>query len=134
MLISLAEDITTKSAMQRILHAAELVELIILNLELRDVLRAQRVCKVWRGIIIDNPHIQKALFLAPAQQRHDVVDGPKSSRAAVLLKSILQLHQLSAFEICALDTFQTTSADDEFLFNPCLSYAFEIAHTHLGLT
>src|ERR1700760_2028928 len=38
-------------AADRVTHIAELLEQIILSLELRDLLLARRVCRLWRDII-----------------------------------------------------------------------------------
>jgi hypothetical protein len=45
----------------------ELLEIILLNLPLRDMLLAQSVCWTWRNVISTSPGIQQALFFRPAR-------------------------------------------------------------------
>lgn len=45
----------------------ELLELMLLQLPLRDILVFQRVCKRWQAVIVDSLSIQKGLFLRPTK-------------------------------------------------------------------
>ncbi|KAK5726346.1 hypothetical protein LTR17_012777 [Elasticomyces elasticus] len=52
-------------ASDNVLKLPELLENILLQLPMRDLLFAQKVCKTWKLIIDASPAIQKALFFAP---------------------------------------------------------------------
>src|SRR5437879_630808 len=54
------------SLKERVLSTAELLELILLQLDLRTLLTAaQRTCRYWKTLIRDSPSLQKYLFLMP---------------------------------------------------------------------
>ncbi|KAK4922532.1 hypothetical protein LTR49_010232 [Elasticomyces elasticus] len=52
-------------ATQKVLNLPELLEAILLRLPIRDLLFAQKVCKIWKLTIDTTLSIQKALFFAP---------------------------------------------------------------------
>lgn len=54
----------------------ELVEIILLQLPLRDVLFAQRVDRTWHAIIANSPQLQRALFFKPAVNTTVAFHGP----------------------------------------------------------
>lgn len=51
---------------EKVLSTAELLELILLQLDLRTLLTAaQRICRYWKTLIRDSPSLRKYLFLMP---------------------------------------------------------------------
>ncbi|KAE8422264.1 hypothetical protein BDV36DRAFT_245462, partial [Aspergillus pseudocaelatus] len=53
-------------AVHRTLSTPEVLELILLQLDLRTLLTsAQRTCRAWRTLIQDSPALQRALFFMP---------------------------------------------------------------------
>ncbi|PYI11377.1 hypothetical protein BO78DRAFT_413846 [Aspergillus sclerotiicarbonarius CBS 121057] len=58
------------SSTQWALSTPELLEMILLQLDLRTLLAsAQRVCRAWNGLIQESSFIQEALFLKPIKKR-----------------------------------------------------------------
>jgi hypothetical protein len=66
---------TTTTATQAVLATAELLELILLNLPIKDILFAQKVCKQWKQLIDSSPLLQQALFLKPAPASSAAIDS-----------------------------------------------------------
>ncbi|KAJ5827175.1 hypothetical protein N7447_003938 [Penicillium robsamsonii] len=57
---------STKSAMDKVLDTAEILEMILARVDMRTLLTSvQRVCHNWVNLISKSPSIQKALFFTP---------------------------------------------------------------------
>jgi hypothetical protein len=78
----LAITATRTSAMNQQIPA-EVIELILGSLPTRDLLLAQRVCRLWRDIILASPVLQQKLFMQPVPAHHALI------RTNPLLDSIL---------------------------------------------
>ena len=63
--ISKVVDTSHFKASKRVWTTTELLENILLRLPTIDILLAQRVSKVWYGIIRNSVYLQRALFLCP---------------------------------------------------------------------
>ena len=50
---------------ERVFNTVELIEAVLLELPLKDVLLAQRVCKTWQAAIAASSPLQRALCLRP---------------------------------------------------------------------
>ncbi|KAK4619530.1 hypothetical protein CLAFUW4_11690 [Fulvia fulva] len=75
------------------LHTAELLELILTNLDPRTLLLAQRMSTYWRDLIINSPPLQKKLFLRPATTQELfslAIAPPRNRRQAVDMIHLLQ--------------------------------------------
>ncbi|KAJ5654596.1 hypothetical protein N7490_001599 [Penicillium lividum] len=57
----------TKSAINKALHIPEILEMILVQVDMRTLLTSQRVCRTWVDVISKSPSIQKALFFTPIQ-------------------------------------------------------------------
>ncbi|KAK5714981.1 hypothetical protein LTR15_010397 [Elasticomyces elasticus] len=58
----------------------ELVEIILLQLPMKDLLLSQRVCKTWKAVVESSSGIQKALFFTAGNQQTTVAaDRPKTN-------------------------------------------------------
>lgn len=58
--------ISTKSVINEALNTPEILEMILIELDMRTLLTsAQRVCRTWVNMISNSPSIQKALFFTP---------------------------------------------------------------------
>lgn len=53
-------------AMDRVFGTAELADMILIQLPMRNLLLSQRVCRKWKYAIRNSPQLQRALFLKPA--------------------------------------------------------------------
>lgn len=54
------------SALEKVVSTAELLELILLQLDLRTLLTAaQRTCRYWHSLVRDSPSLQKHLYFMP---------------------------------------------------------------------
>lgn len=72
--------------MHRVLAIYELLELILINLPMRDLLRSQRVCRTWHSAIQTSPTIQQALFFSPKRRKHPVCPERETWEANQLLQ------------------------------------------------
>lgn len=66
-----SSSITTRSAARKnsayaVFYTTEILELILLNLPMRDLLLSQRVTPKWRNVIKANKKLQQTLFFEPA--------------------------------------------------------------------
>ncbi|KAK4894086.1 hypothetical protein LTR27_007671 [Elasticomyces elasticus] len=61
----------------KVLSIPELLEEILLDLNTKEILFAQKVCKTWKQIIDTTPSLQRALFLMPARGTE-----PKGAKAS----------------------------------------------------
>lgn len=57
--------LTAKVSSDAVFDAAELLEMILLQLPVNDLLLNYRVCKQWKSAIDASPNVQKALFMRP---------------------------------------------------------------------
>jgi hypothetical protein len=55
----------TEPAIKRLLGQAETMELILLNLPMRDLLLSTKVCRAFRNVIRGSMRLQRALFFKP---------------------------------------------------------------------
>ncbi|PYI35262.1 hypothetical protein BP00DRAFT_308465, partial [Aspergillus indologenus CBS 114.80] len=53
----------------RVVLIPELLEMILLHLNMRDLLLSSRVCRLWYDVIQQSSRIQQALFFRPYRQR-----------------------------------------------------------------
>ncbi|KAI7281636.1 hypothetical protein KC345_g4036 [Hortaea werneckii] len=63
------------SAVAKVFTTVELLELILLELPMKDLLRARQVRDHCRQVIVSSTAIQKALFLRPGTAAEAVIDG-----------------------------------------------------------
>lgn len=63
--IPFAESKENMSVAHRVLDCPELLELILLQLPIRSLLHAQRICRSFRDAIRSSPTLQQALFFQP---------------------------------------------------------------------
>ncbi|KAF2811474.1 uncharacterized protein BDZ99DRAFT_518745 [Mytilinidion resinicola] len=73
------------SATERTLGVTELLELVLLELPIRDIFQAQRVSQQWKAVISNSSPLRKAMWLTPVdssstQAKHDEVELPTHSR------------------------------------------------------
>ncbi|KAK5710221.1 hypothetical protein LTR17_019056 [Elasticomyces elasticus] len=65
---------------QQVFLPPELVEIILLQLPMKDLLLSQRVCKTWKAVVESSPGIQNALFFTAGNQQTTVAaDRPKTN-------------------------------------------------------
>ncbi|KAL4954382.1 hypothetical protein BDW69DRAFT_163300, partial [Aspergillus filifer] len=58
----------TRSAANRVLETPELLEMILVQTDMRTLLiSAQRVCRTWKALIDHSPSLQRALFFTPVK-------------------------------------------------------------------
>ncbi|KAB8221957.1 hypothetical protein BDV33DRAFT_229847 [Aspergillus novoparasiticus] len=75
---------TTKAlSLREILHP------ILLNLDMRTLLHAQRVCRVWHHIITRSRSLQQALFFLPVEEHQGTGPDKRPGQINPLLKEIL---------------------------------------------
>ncbi|PIG79990.1 hypothetical protein AARAC_005210 [Aspergillus arachidicola] len=72
----------------------EILHPILLNLDMRTPLDAQRVCRVWHDIIIRSWSLQQALFFLPVEEHQATGPDKRPGHINPQLKEILW-HQLS---------------------------------------
>ena len=58
-----------QAASDAVFHITELLEYILSHLDIKDILRAQRISKKWQAVVVENGELQQRLFLAPEEQR-----------------------------------------------------------------
>lgn len=63
----------------------EILELILLQTNTRNLLTAQRVCRLWRDVIQANRRLQEALFFRPSQP---LAPGRKSVKNALVAERV----------------------------------------------
>ncbi|KAI7298394.1 hypothetical protein KC315_g18061 [Hortaea werneckii] len=63
------------SAVAKVFTTVELLEAILLELPMKDILRAQQVCKHWKQVIAGSNAIKKALFMRPGTAAEAAVDS-----------------------------------------------------------
>ncbi|KAJ5620202.1 hypothetical protein N7510_004186 [Penicillium lagena] len=77
---------TTRTARDQAISTAEILEMILLQLDLRTLLvAAQRVCRSWLILISKSVQIQRALFFSPLEKpdvpMHDQIQNPLLAEA-----------------------------------------------------
>ncbi|KAE8340686.1 hypothetical protein BDV24DRAFT_151806 [Aspergillus arachidicola] len=77
-------DSTTKA-----LSLWEILHPILLNLDMRSLLHAQRVCRVWNDIITRSRSLQQALFFLPVEEHQATSPDKRPGHINPLLKEIL---------------------------------------------
>ena len=75
-----------RSAGNRVLLTAELLELILPHLDLWTLLHAQRVNRLFKDIIIDSAECQRSLFFLPEKTTPNERFNPKATRFNPLLE------------------------------------------------
>jgi hypothetical protein len=64
--IKMETERSRSSPIEKVISTAELLELILLQLDLRTLLTAaQRTCRHWNSLIRESPSLQKYLYFAP---------------------------------------------------------------------
>ena len=61
-------DEPTSLAVAAVFGTTELLEMVLLQLDLRTLLKVQQVCQRWHRIITISTQLQQALYLKPAKQ------------------------------------------------------------------
>ncbi|OGM42621.1 hypothetical protein ABOM_008458 [Aspergillus bombycis] len=77
----------------------EILHPILINLDMRTLLHAQRVCHVWHHIITKSRSLQQALFFLPVEEREATASNERRSQINPLLKEVLW-PQLSWLATC----------------------------------
>ncbi|KAB8269748.1 hypothetical protein BDV30DRAFT_251093 [Aspergillus minisclerotigenes] len=77
------DSITKALSLWEILHP------ILLNLDMRTLLHAQRVCRVWHHIITRSRSLQQALFFLPVEESQGTGSVKRTDQINPLLKEIL---------------------------------------------
>ncbi|KAK4544415.1 hypothetical protein LTR36_004306 [Oleoguttula mirabilis] len=61
-------------------RTAELLEMILLKLDMRTLLRVQRVSSAFHGTIHTSPELRRKLWISPRKPSGDGADDPKATR------------------------------------------------------
>ncbi|GAB1196716.1 hypothetical protein APSETT444_005991 [Aspergillus pseudonomiae] len=77
----------------------EILHPILINLDMRTLLHAQRVCRLWHHIISKSRSLQQALFFLPVEERQATTSDERRSQINPLLREILW-PQLSWLATC----------------------------------
>ncbi|KAK4898588.1 hypothetical protein LTR27_003760 [Elasticomyces elasticus] len=72
-------------ATQKVLNLPELLEAILLQLPIRDLLFAQKICRTWKTTINTSPAVKKALFFAPGTVNDVRYNSPNHKSVAQCL-------------------------------------------------
>lgn len=62
------------SAIPAVFDTTELLETVLVSVDIKTLLLAQRVCRKWKAVINANPSIQKKLFLLPVDDIEEARD------------------------------------------------------------
>lgn len=111
----------SRSAQLQALSTLEILELILLQLDMRTLLTsAQRVCRLWADLIKKSLYIQEALFLAPVRDNNTNAVAVDKVRNPLLVEAFPSIFQntntTSAYEEEENDVFTLTSFD--MILNP----------------
>ncbi|KNG82004.1 hypothetical protein ANOM_009216 [Aspergillus nomiae NRRL 13137] len=77
----------------------EILHPILINLDMRTLLHAQRVCRLWHHITTKSRSLQKALFFLPVEERQATASDERRSQINPLFREILW-PQLSWLATC----------------------------------
>lgn len=111
----------SQSAQFQALSTPEILELILLQLDMRTLLTsAQRVCRLWADLTKKSPYIQEALFLTPVRDNNTNTVAVNKVRNPLLAEAFPSIFQntntISAYEEEEHDVFTLTSFD--LILNP----------------
>ncbi len=103
------------TAVEQVVTTAELLEMIVQNLVMKDVARLVRVCRFWHAMIINSPQIHDLRVLPPLNKRRIVdattVDGRRTLPDVIIYdtEADIRMHEyFHVIQVFSVDCLPST--------------------------